>query len=64
MTKLEGSCIIKICTKTSNTWKKVTKTVFERAKEYGTLPEYVRKGETIYLNCYNVLLINRSSIFI
>ena len=64
MTKLEGPCIIKIYTKTSNTWKKVTKTVFERVKEYGILPEYIREGETICLNCYNVLLINRSFIFI
>jgi hypothetical protein len=61
MTKIEGPCAIKICTKASTTWKTVTKAVFEQAKEYKTLPEYVGEGETICLNCYNATLTNKST---
>ena len=59
-TTLSGPCVITVCRRQITEWRKVTENVIAKGQTNNTLPSYVKLGDTICLNCYNGIVVNRS----
>jgi hypothetical protein len=59
-----GPCVITICrSQKSIKWKKVTEYVIAKGQTNNTLPSYLQVGNTICLDCYNGIVVNRTLAF-
>ena len=66
MIQANKHCVVKICRgMLTEKWKRITENVLIKAEAKRTLASYYKdhKDEYMCMNCYNVIVVNRSSAF-